>query len=107
MDLGKICRVERRVLRNASYKKSRIAKAHRMSVLDEIMIDMSIVLGSAEVPIRQMLKMSRGAMIPLDCGQDDPSLVYVNGELVARGRILVDGEKMSLEISELVKKSRN
>lgn len=78
-----------------------------MSVLDEIMIDLSIVLGSAEVPIRQMLKMSRGAMIPLDCGQDDPSLVYVNGELVAKGRILVDGDQMSLEISDLVKKSRN
>jgi flagellar motor switch protein FliN/FliY len=68
---------------------------------------MSIVLGSAEVPIRQILQMSRGAMIPLDCGQDDPSLVYVNGELVAKGRILVDGELMSLEISELVKKRRH
>ncbi|KRC79066.1 FliM/FliN family flagellar motor switch protein [Sphingomonas sp. Root241] len=78
-----------------------------MSVLDDIMIDLSIVLGSAEVPIRQMLKMSRGAMIPLDCGQDDPSLVYVNGELVAKGRILVDGDQMSLEISELVKKPRH
>jgi flagellar motor switch protein FliN/FliY len=71
------------------------------------MIDLSIVLGSAEVPIRQILQMSRGAMIPLDCGQDDPSLVYVNGELVAKGRILVDGERMSLEISELVKKQRH
>ena len=78
-----------------------------MSVLNGIMIDMSIVLGSAEVPIRQILQMSRGAMIPLDCGQDDPSLVYVNGELIAKGRILVDGERMSLEISDLVKKPRN
>jgi len=71
------------------------------------MIEMSVVLGSTEVPVRQILQMSRGAMIPLDCGQDDPSMVYVNGELVALGRILVDGEVMSLEISELVKKSRN
>jgi flagellar motor switch protein FliN/FliY len=78
-----------------------------MSVLNGIMIDMSIVLGSAEVPIRQILQMSRGAMIPLDCGQDDPSLVYVNGELIAKGRILVDGERMSLEISDLIKKQRN
>lgn len=77
-----------------------------MSVLDGIMIEMSVVLGSTEVPVRQILQMSRGAMIPLDCGQDDPSMVYVNGELVALGRILVDGEVMSLEISELVKKSR-
>jgi len=78
-----------------------------MSVLEGIMIDMSIVLGSTEIPIRQILQMSRGAMIPLDCGQDDPSLVYVNGELVAKGRILVDGERMSLEISDLIKKQRN
>ncbi|NLS25585.1 hypothetical protein S2M10_05530 [Sphingomonas sp. S2M10] len=78
-----------------------------MSVLDGIMIEMSVVLGSTEVPVRQILQMSRGAMIPLDCGQDDPSMVYVNGELVALGRILVDGEVMSLEISELVKKQRH
>jgi flagellar motor switch protein FliN len=77
-----------------------------MSVLDGIMIEMSVVLGSTQVPIRQILQMSRGAMIPLDCGQDDPSLVYVNGELVATGRILVDGEVMSLEVSELITKSR-
>lgn len=78
-----------------------------MSVLEGIMIELSIVLGSAEVPIRQILQMSRGAMIPLDCGQDDPSLVYVNGELVALGRVLVDEEKMSLEISEIVRKRPN
>lgn len=77
-----------------------------MSVIDGITIELSIVLGSAEVPIRNILQMSRGAMIPLDCRQDDPSLVYVNGELVAKGRILVDGDQMSLEISEIVKKQR-
>jgi len=77
-----------------------------MSVLEGIQVDLSIVLGSAEVPIRQMLQMSRGAMIPLNCGQDDPSLVYVNDELVAKGRILVEGEQMLLEVSEIVKKRR-
>ncbi|WHU04752.1 MULTISPECIES: FliM/FliN family flagellar motor switch protein [Sphingomonas] len=78
-----------------------------MSVLDGIMVDMSIVLGSANVPIRQVLQMSRGAMIPLESSQDDPSLVYVNDELVAKGVVLVDGEVMSLEITELVKKQRH
>ncbi|AJP72196.1 FliM/FliN family flagellar motor switch protein [Sphingomonas hengshuiensis] len=78
-----------------------------MSVLDGIMIDLSIVLGSAEVPIKQILQMSRGAMIPLDCGQDDPSLIYVNGELVAMGRILVDEDQMSIEVSEIVRKQQH
>jgi len=77
-----------------------------MSVLESIYVDMSIVLGSAQVPIRQVLKMGRGAMIPLDCGHDDPTLVYVNGELVAKGRIMVDGDQMSLEVSEVVQRVR-
>ncbi len=76
-------------------------------VLKDIEIEMSVVLGSTQVPIRQVLQMSRGAMIALDCGQDDPTLVYVNGELIARGRILVDGDQMSLEVSEIIKKRRN
>jgi flagellar motor switch protein FliN/FliY len=76
-----------------------------MSVLDDIYVDMSIVLGSAQVPIRQILKMGRGAMIPLDCGHDDPTLVYVNGEMVAKGRVLVEGDQISLEISEVIQRA--
>jgi flagellar motor switch protein FliN len=78
-----------------------------MSVLDEIQVEVSIVLGSAQVPIRQILKMGRGAMIPLDCGHEDPTLVYVNGELVAKGRVLVEGDQMSLEVSEVVQRMRS
>lgn len=77
-----------------------------MSVLEGIPVDLSIVLGSASIPIRQVLKMSRGAMIPLDSGHDDPTLVFVNDELVAKGRILLENEKMSLEITEVVKRAR-
>ncbi|MCJ8158671.1 FliM/FliN family flagellar motor switch protein [Sphingomonas sp. LaA6.9] len=77
-----------------------------MSVLEGIPIDLSIVLGSTDIPIRQVLKMSRGAMIPLDCGHNDPTLVYVNDELVAKGKVLVDGEHMSLEIIEVVQRTR-
>jgi flagellar motor switch protein FliN/FliY len=77
-----------------------------MSVIDGIKIDVSIVLGSTNVPIRQILKMSRGAIIPLDCGYDDPTLVYVNNELVAEGQVKVDGDKMALEVTRVVTKSR-
>ncbi|MBU3078608.1 FliM/FliN family flagellar motor switch protein [Sphingomonas quercus] len=75
-----------------------------MSVLDGIPIDLSIVLGSTNIPVRQLLKMSRGAMIPFDCDHNDPTLVYVNNQLVAHGKILVDGELMSLEITEVVQR---
>lgn len=73
-----------------------------MSALEGINVEMSIVLGSTQLPIRQILKMSRGAMIPLDSGCDDPTLVYVNNTLVARGKVLVVEDQMSLEITEVV-----
>jgi flagellar motor switch protein FliN/FliY len=76
-----------------------------MSVLEGITIDMSVVLGSAEVPIRQILRMGRGAMIPLDCGHDDPTMLYVNGKLVAKGRVLVAGDQMSLEVTDVVRRA--
>jgi len=78
-----------------------------MSVVDDISIDMSIVLGSANVPIRQILHMGRGATIALDCGHDDPTLVFVNGRLVAKGRVLVAEEQMSLEVTEVIKRGRD
>ena len=77
-----------------------------MSVLESNSVDMTVVLGSAQMPIRQVLKMSRGAVIPLDCGEDDPTLVYVNNQLVARGRISVSYDLMSIEIIDVVKKVR-
>lgn len=75
-----------------------------MSVLESISVEMTIVLGSTHIPIKQILKMGRGAMIPLDCGHEDPTLVYVNNELIAKGRILVNREQMSLEITDVVHK---
>jgi flagellar motor switch protein FliN/FliY len=78
-----------------------------MSVLESISVEMSIVLGSAQIPIRQILKMGRGAMIPLDRGQDDPTLVYVNDELVAKGQVLVEGSQMLFEVTEIVHRIRS
>ena len=75
-----------------------------MSAIDAIEIELSIALGSTRLPVREILEMSRGAMIQLDCGQDDPSLVFVNGHLVAKGQILVDEDRMSLEITEVLKR---
>tara|TARA_B100000678_G_scaffold43102_1_gene32707 strand:- start:775 stop:1014 length:240 start_codon:yes stop_codon:yes gene_type:complete len=75
-----------------------------MSALKDISVDMSIVLGSTQLPIRQVLKMSRGAMIAFDSSQDDPTLLYVNGTLVAKGQVQVEGERMSVEITEVVAK---
>ena len=75
-------------------------------MLEDVPVEMSIVLGSTRLPIRQLLKMGRGALIPLDCGYDDPTELYVNDKLVAIGKIRVAGDVMSLEVTDVAKRGR-
>lgn len=75
-------------------------------MLEEVPVQMSVVLGSSELPIRQILKIGRGALIPLDCGYDDPTEIYVDDQLIARGKIHVSGDRMSVEITEIVKRGQ-
>ncbi|AMO72621.1 FliM/FliN family flagellar motor switch protein [Sphingorhabdus sp. M41] len=75
-----------------------------MSVLGDIYLDVSIVLGTTKVPIHQILKMSRGAIISLDASRDDPSEVLVNGRAIARGEVQVQNEGISLEITEIMER---
>lgn len=77
-----------------------------MSALEDVSVQMSVVLGSTRLPIRQILKMGRGAMIPLDCGYDDPSELHVNGTRIALGKIQVTGDRMALEITHMIEKGR-
>ena len=74
-----------------------------MSALKHVHVTISVVLGSTRLPIREILKMGRGATIPLDGGWDDSSELHANGLPVARGAIQVNGERLSLEVTELLK----
>ena len=77
-----------------------------MSILDQVSVEVTVALGSTTLPLRQILKMGRGAMIPLDCGQDDRSLVYVNDRLIAKGEVQINSDQLSLSITEIVRHSR-
>ncbi len=79
-----------------------MTNAQGNAVLNDIMVELSIVLGSTRLPIREVLKMSRVAIVALDSTDADPTLVYVNETLVAKGRVIVSGENMSLEVTEVL-----
>lgn len=72
------------------------------SSLDDIQVELSVILGSTRLPIRQLLKMSRGAMIAFEAHHDEPSLITVGDRAVATGRVQVDDERMAVEIVEIL-----
>jgi len=53
------------------------------------------------MPIRQLLKMGRGAVIDLDAGHEDECWIYANGELVARGEIMLLGDRIGVSITRM------
>lgn len=77
-----------------------------MSALAGVQVHVSVVLGSTQLTIRQVLKMGRGTMIPLDCGCDDPSEMHVNGVPIARGKVQVNADRMRFEVGELLGRDR-
>lgn len=72
-----------------------------MVALGKVRVELKVVLGTIRLPIRQVLRLGRGATIPLDCGTEDLSELQVNGQLLARGRIRIEGESMSFDVAEL------
>ena len=53
------------------------------SNVDNVKVEISVVLGRSVIPMHQLLRMGRGAVIELDSHQDDPVLIL--GQRPRRG----------------------
>jgi flagellar motor switch protein FliN/FliY len=73
-----------------------------LSSLDGVEVEISVVIGRAKMPIQQLLRMGRGAVIELDAGSEDDVWVYANNRLIARGEIQVNGEAVKVQITEML-----
>ena len=72
------------------------------SNIDNIKVDISVVLGRSVIPMHQLLRMGRGAVIELDSHQDDPVVILANDKPVAKGEIQIQGEKIAVSVVELL-----
>lgn len=72
------------------------------SNVDNVKVEISVVLGRSVIPMHQLLRMGRGAVIELDSRQDDPVTVLANDKPVARGEIEIHGDKIAVSVVELL-----
>jgi flagellar motor switch protein FliN/FliY len=86
----------------------KVADASAGGNIDMIMripVTVKVVLGSATMPVANLAKLGRGAVIPLDRRVGDPVDVVVNGRIVARGEVVVVDEATSrfgISLTEVV-----
>ena len=78
-----------------------------MATLDNVSIDISVVLGRTAMPIHQVLRLGRGAIIELDSSEEDEVRILANNMPVARGMVMVivSGNRIAVEVKELLPRS--
>ncbi len=76
-----------------------------MPTLDNVSIDITVVLGTTSMPIHQVLRLGRGAIIELDASEDDDVKILANNMSVAKGTVIVSGNKIAVEVKELLPRS--
>ena len=70
-----------------------------MGQIKEVNVEISIVLGRSTLPMQQLLRMGRGAVIPLDAGVNDEVWILANNHPVARGEIQINEDRISIAIT--------
>jgi flagellar motor switch protein FliN/FliY len=73
------------------------------SSLNDVKVEISVVLGRSVIPMHQLLRMGRGAVIELDSHQDEPVTVLANNKAVAKGEIQIDGDRIAVSVTEILK----
>jgi flagellar motor switch protein FliN/FliY len=75
--------------------------------VSSVSIEIAVVLGTASMPIHQLLRMGRGAVIELQTENEDQVMILANNRAVARGDVVVQNEKIAVEITEILKRAES
>jgi flagellar motor switch protein FliN/FliY len=75
----------------------------QLSALYDIPVQLTVVLGKATMPVSQLLRLGRGAVVELDRRLGEPVDILVNDRLVARGEVTVVDGRLAVTMTEIVK----
>jgi len=68
----------------------------------DIPLEMNIRLGQRRMRIRDLLRLEPNAILELNRNVDDPVELVVSGQVVARGEVLVESERLAIRILDIV-----
>ena len=84
-----------------------VAVAHNngealLATVDKVGVDITVVLGTTTMPIHQVLRLGRGAIIELESTEDDAVSILANNLPVAKGTVVVNGNRIAVEVGNLL-----
>lgn len=73
-----------------------------LGILSRVKVTLSVEVGQTEVTLRDLLGLSEGSVLELNRVAGDPLDVLANGIRIARGEVVVVGEKFGIRLGEVV-----
>lgn len=78
-----------------------------MSTFDKVAVDITVVLGTTSMPVHQVLRLGRGAIIELDASEEDAVSILANNLPVAKGTVAVNGNRIAVHVEDLLLRPTN
>ncbi|MDD3764636.1 MAG: flagellar motor switch protein FliN [Nevskiales bacterium] len=73
-----------------------------LDVILDVPVTLSMEVGRARIPIRNLLQLNQGSVVELERGAGEPLDVYANGTLIAHGEVVVVNEKFGIRLTDVV-----
>lgn len=74
-----------------------------MEALMDVQVEITAVLGTSNMPISQILKLGRGAVVELNRTVGEDIEVHANNRLVAKGEVIVVDDRLGVTMTEIIK----
>ena len=72
-----------------------------LKVLENIEVKLTVEVGSTEMKIKDLLKLNEGSVVELDRLAGDPLDILANGVKIARGEVVMVGERFGIRFTEV------
>jgi flagellar motor switch protein FliN/FliY len=76
-----------------------------VATIEKVPLDIAVVLGTTSMPVHQVLRLGRGAIIELDASEDDDVQILANNLPVAKGNVVVNGNRIAVEVKEMLSRA--
>ena len=73
-----------------------------LRVLENIDVALTVEVGGAEIKIRELLRLGEGSVVELDRLAGDPLGILANGTMIAKGEVVMVGERFGVRFTEIV-----
>lgn len=83
-------------------------EVHEREAINDVPVRITAVVGEKSMPVRELIKLGRGAVIPLGRKVGAPIDIYANDRMIARGEItIIEDDQIAVTMTEIITTSHH